>query len=388
MCFVLAQQIRDSKIVSGSKMDVLLALADFASVQNDYQAWPSIQTIADRIGKTRRTVDRALSHLVKLDLIVACATTDRGVKIYKVRHPNDAGATYNKDRCDTNSVAIPENDARQDRKRGDVAPDTSKCRSAHDKMSYKPINNPINEPKEKNNFVIPKETDFGHTRPEGFSKDEHVQFLIDFGFISKEDIAVAVKLAGLQDAVKPEKSAPEPENFELELTSPEGEKIPDLADKALEDFRAAAKKFNLPNIRDFGPDRRKKLTILLQDIGGLSVWREGLEMIADAPFLRGQNDRKWRARFDWIAKKENFIKILEGECANWGKAPEKQPERQKNDSTGKTEFEQMQARMLARAQARDDAKRAQQQGSDAPDWGGFSSMDAAPILELDRSEYG
>ncbi|GFO60955.1 hypothetical protein GMST_32800 [Geomonas silvestris] len=47
-----------------------------------------------------------------------------------------------------------------------------------------------------------------------------------------------------------------------------------------------------------------------RDLGG---WAEVFRIIARAPFLRGENDRGWRADFDWvIANDNNAVKVLEG----------------------------------------------------------------------------
>ena len=39
-------------------------------------------------------------------------------------------------------------------------------------------------------------------------------------------------------------------------------------------------------------------------------------------FLKGANPRGWRADFDWIVKRENFVKILEGKYDNRPQTPE------------------------------------------------------------------
>ena len=36
------------------------------------------------------------------------------------------------------------------------------------------------------------------------------------------------------------------------------------------------------------------------------------DLVLNSPFLLGENNRNWRADFDWIFKPSNFVKILEG----------------------------------------------------------------------------
>lgn len=64
------------------------------------------------------------------------------------------------------------------------------------------------------------------------------------------------------------------------------------------------------NIRDLTPERRVKLKAR---IAGYSIddFREVLGNIESSPFLRG--DKGWNGcTFDWITKKGNFQKVLEG----------------------------------------------------------------------------
>lgn len=51
-----------------------------------------------------------------------------------------------------------------------------------------------------------------------------------------------------------------------------------------------------------------------------------IEKSKESNFLQGQNDRNWKADFDWILNQTNFIKILEGNYDN---------NTQKNSSNGK-----------------------------------------------------
>lgn len=51
----------------------------------------------------------------------------------------------------------------------------------------------------------------------------------------------------------------------------------------------------------------------------LEKWREIFRLIASTPFLCGQNDRGWKADFDWITKNDDSAaKILEGKYVTTG----------------------------------------------------------------------
>jgi hypothetical protein len=78
----------------------------------------------------------------------------------------------------------------------------------------------------------------------------------------------------------------------------------------VESWNALAPRYGLPPIRALTPERRKKLRAR---IAGYSVseFREVLGGIERSPFLRGE--KGWRGcTFDWITKKANFQKVLEG----------------------------------------------------------------------------
>ena len=41
-------------------------------------------------------------------------------------------------------------------------------------------------------------------------------------------------------------------------------------------------------------------------------WSSFVGRVVSSPFLSGQNDRGWKADFDWCLKEANFVKITEG----------------------------------------------------------------------------
>ena len=65
-------------------------------------------------------------------------------------------------------------------------------------------------------------------------------------------------------------------------------------------------------VQKLSAPRKKLLAARLADCGGLAGWQAALARIAGNPFLRGDNDRGWRADFDFVCKAKSFTKIMEG----------------------------------------------------------------------------
>ena len=69
--------------VQGMHKLVLLAIADFAGRDNN-SAWPSIDTLANRCGVSKRTVIRSLGSLEKAKLLVIEARPNKS-NLYKLQ---------------------------------------------------------------------------------------------------------------------------------------------------------------------------------------------------------------------------------------------------------------------------------------------------------------
>jgi hypothetical protein len=74
----------------------------------------------------------------------------------------------------------------------------------------------------------------------------------------------------------------------------------------------------LPSARSFSGERQKKCKARIKE-RSLQEWGEVFRLMIVTPFLCGQNDRGWKADFDWItANDANAGKILEGKYKNAG----------------------------------------------------------------------
>lgn len=59
--------------------------------------------------------------------------------------------------------------------------------------------------------------------------------------------------------------------------------------------------------------RRKHLRARLVDLdNSIERWRQYLDWIQASPFLMGENDRGWRADFDFAIRESSFVKVTEG----------------------------------------------------------------------------
>lgn len=87
---------------------------------------------------------------------------------------------------------------------------------------------------------------------------------------------------------------------------------PDQEDAALAEFNRIAALVAWPKAQKLTNDRRAKLRQRLKEAGGLSGWTAALERAARSPLLTGQNNRDWRANFDFFLQASSFLKLNEG----------------------------------------------------------------------------
>lgn len=94
--------------------------------------------------------------------------------------------------------------------------------------------------------------------------------------------------------------------------------------QAVIDYNLMAQRCGLPEVRTSVPlsePRKRALRLRLKECAGMEGWRQALGNIEKSAFLRGQNDRGWRADFDWLVTPAKFIRVLEGRYGNGAHAP-------------------------------------------------------------------
>jgi hypothetical protein len=78
----------------------------------------------------------------------------------------------------------------------------------------------------------------------------------------------------------------------------------------LEAYNAVAERIGLPKAR-MTPERRKKLCGFVKRHPADDI-TEAIHAIECSPFLRGENDRGWKADFDFLLQPKSFTKLIEG----------------------------------------------------------------------------
>ena len=79
----------------------------------------------------------------------------------------------------------------------------------------------------------------------------------------------------------------------------------------VEAWNATAQRNGLREVRKFTPQRRRKLASRIRQ-NTIDEFTEAISAIERSAFLRGENDRGWRATFDWMLEPSNFTKLIEG----------------------------------------------------------------------------
>ena len=67
--------------------------------------------------------------------------------------------------------------------------------------------------------------------------------------------------------------------------------------------------------------RKRTLKVRAKDPKWIERWSEAIAKASTQPFLLGENNRGWKADFEWFLKPDSLTKILEGKYTNSGKPP-------------------------------------------------------------------
>ena len=81
---------------------------------------------------------------------------------------------------------------------------------------------------------------------------------------------------------------------------------------ALVRYNAMAKKAGLAEAQRLTKDRKSKLRQRLDEADGIEGWQKALDNLAASAFCTGDNDRNWRADFDFMLQAKSFTKLMEG----------------------------------------------------------------------------
>jgi hypothetical protein len=76
-----------------------------------------------------------------------------------------------------------------------------------------------------------------------------------------------------------------------------------------------------PRARELSPSRRKHAAARLREHPDPDYWRAVIGRLNASSFARGDNDRGWRADFDWLLRPDSGAKTLEGKYDDRGAKP-------------------------------------------------------------------
>lgn len=115
------------------------------------------------------------------------------------------------------------------------------------------------------------------------------------------------------------------ESENTQSPTPAGSIIPSLASSAsnnvplqeiAEAWNEALEKHSssIPRVTKISPgsNRHKLVRARWKEHPDLQAWHNLFHRVARSSFLNGANGRNWSASFDWVIKKDNFLKALEG----------------------------------------------------------------------------
>jgi hypothetical protein len=100
--------------------------------------------------------------------------------------------------------------------------------------------------------------------------------------------------------------------------------------QAFEAYNAVALRCGLRQASKLTKDRQRKVIARLSDFG-LEGWNTALAHIERTPFLRGANERGWKATFDFMLQASSFAKLHDGTYGNDRQAYAKPPAIRNND---------------------------------------------------------
>lgn len=110
-------------------------------------------------------------------------------------------------------------------------------------------------------------------------------------------------------------------------TSPKGDEPTALSieyQKIVDLFNSVC--VSLPKVKSLTDQRRKAIKTIHAFIDGSGGFQSFFERVEASDFLTGRSDNKWSACFDWIFKRANATKIIEGNYDNKDGAPGKKKE--------------------------------------------------------------
>jgi hypothetical protein len=109
-------------------------------------------------------------------------------------------------------------------------------------------------------------------------------------------------------APKPSKNHQEPSN---DTGNADGD-APITLDELVDDWNAMAKDCGLPAVAKLTDRRRRQAKARIRQYPEVEAWQRAFACIRGSPWMQGQNEKGWRADFDFLLQDKNFTKLVEG----------------------------------------------------------------------------
>lgn len=81
---------------------------------------------------------------------------------------------------------------------------------------------------------------------------------------------------------------------------------------AFDAYNDLAAELGLAKAQALTDERKTRIRQRLNECGGLTGWMDAMGKIRASPFLRGDNDRNWKANLDFLLRKSSFTRLMEG----------------------------------------------------------------------------
>jgi len=94
--------------------------------------------------------------------------------------------------------------------------------------------------------------------------------------------------------------------------SAENDDSPLTVDELVEDWNALATQCGLPTVAKLTESRRRRAQARIRQYPELEAWQRAFACIRGSPWMQGQNERGWRADFDFILQDKSFTRLVEG----------------------------------------------------------------------------
>lgn len=136
--------------------------------------------------------------------------------------------------------------------------------------------------------------------------------------VTGQDVTERDGADNLSPLSPPLKSAPDPKKITPPLTPQSGDVSADADPpkpltkrEILEAWHERMVPLGFPAVAKMTGQRERQLSARLKD-STLEEWQRAMDALERSTFCRGENDRGWRADFDFLLQPKSFTKLLEG----------------------------------------------------------------------------